>query len=57
MIYLNLYLNAFKENSTIKPYLSSLEDKVAPKGSMRFIDIHSVLVNNERYPLIKAIPF
>lgn len=48
LIYLNLYLNAFKENSTIKPYLSSLEDKVAPKGfNEGFIDIHSVLVNNE----------
>lgn len=48
MIYLNLYLNAFKKNSTIKPYLLELEDKIYYKGfNEGFIDIKSVLVNNE----------
>lgn len=48
MIYLNLYLNAFKKNSEIKPYLSEMEDKIYKRGfDEGFIDIKSVLVNNE----------
>ncbi|NLM12203.1 MAG: M1 family metallopeptidase [Epulopiscium sp.] len=48
LIYLNLYLNAFKDNTFIKQYLSGLENKILPKDFIEgFIDIHSVLVNNE----------
>jgi len=48
LIYLNLHLNAFRENSDIKPYFSGVEDKITSKGFKEgFIDIQSVLVNNE----------
>ncbi|NLK20863.1 MAG: M1 family metallopeptidase [Epulopiscium sp.] len=48
ILYFNLYLNAFKKNSKIKPYLLEYEDEIHKRGfDEGFIKIESVLINNE----------